>query len=109
MGRYPSPASSPWAKSVRSAARTSSMATRPASFSSSSRHETRRAGSVERENGGQWNPAGFSRRGIDPVGETSNVPDTPLEGREKGTLIISTVREGKEPQGHARKRLEHAA
>src|SRR5208282_4080187 len=53
MGRYPSPASSPWAKSVRSAARTSSMAIRPVSFSSSSRHETRRAGPVERENGGQ--------------------------------------------------------
>jgi len=31
------------------------------------------------------------------------------KGREKGTLLISTVREGKEPQGHARKRLEQAA
>ena len=30
-------------------------------------------------------------------------------GREKGTLLISTVREGKEPRGHARKRLMQAA
>src|SRR5208282_6378046 len=30
-------------------------------------------------------------------------------GREKGTSLISTVREGKEPQGHARKRLMQAA
>jgi len=29
--------------------------------------------------------------------------------REKGTLLMSTVREGKEPQGHARKRLMQAA
>jgi len=29
--------------------------------------------------------------------------------REKGTSLISTVREGKEPQGHARKRLMQAA
>src|SRR5271166_380168 len=28
---------------------------------------------------------------------------------EKGTSLISTVREGKEPQGHARKRLGQAA
>ena len=32
-------------------------------------------------------PAGFSRRGIDPVGETSNVPDTPLGSRR---LVVST-------------------
>src|SRR5271157_1344888 len=31
--------------------------------------------------------AGFSRRGIDPVGETSNVPDTPLGSRR---LVVST-------------------
>src|SRR5208282_946951 len=30
-------------------------------------------------------------------------------GREKGTSLTSTVREGKEPQGHARKRLMQAA
>ena len=30
--------------------------------------------------------AGFSRRGIDPVGETSNVPDTPLGSRR---LVVS--------------------
>ena len=30
--------------------------------------------------------AGFSRRGIDPVGETSNVPDTPLGSRH---LVVS--------------------
>ena len=29
--------------------------------------------------------------------------------REKGTSLISTVREGNQPQGHARKRLERAA
>jgi len=29
--------------------------------------------------------------------------------REKGTLLISTVREGKDPQGHACKRLMQAA
>ena len=31
--------------------------------------------------------AGFSRRGIDPVGETSNVPDIPLGSRH---LVVST-------------------
>ena len=30
-------------------------------------------------------------------------------GREKGTSLISTVREGKEPRGHACKRLMQAA
>jgi len=30
-------------------------------------------------------------------------------GREKGTSLISTVNEGKEPRGHARKRLMQAA
>ena len=30
--------------------------------------------------------AGFSRRGIDPVGETFNVPDTPLGSRH---LVVS--------------------
>jgi len=30
-------------------------------------------------------------------------------GREKGASLISTVREEKEPEGHARKRLEQVA
>ena len=33
----------------------------------------------------------------------------PIYGREKWTSLISIVREGKEPQGHARKRLMQAA
>ena len=33
----------------------------------------------------------------------------PIYGSGRGTSLISTVREGKEPQGHARKRLMQAA
>ncbi len=47
--------------------------------------------------------AGFSRRGIDPVGETSNVPDTPL-----GSRRLPRTRTFWRSSGSLRKRCELA-
>jgi len=63
------------------------------------------------------NPTTFTTNDVSLTGPpdvgSESVPDAVViqEGgkKGKGTSLISTVREGKEPQGHARKRLEQAA
>ena len=80
-----------------------------------------RANDLGRATGTRNNPGGSAWPGgkgsmfqwVVSEDEKRRQPDSPeampVRGREKGTSLISTVREGKEPQRHARKRLMQAA
>ena len=52
--------------------------------------------------------AGSSRHGIDPVGETSNVPDTPL-GTRSLVFLTFTVRESETFHGRPKRKAEEAS
>jgi hypothetical protein len=51
--------------------------------------------------------AGFFRRGIDPVGETINVPDTPL-GSRRLCRFTASIREPERFHGCPKRRAQEA-